>query len=151
MRVAVTADHNGIATKARLVALLTAAGHEVDDRNPDAAAEQVVDYPDLCADVCRLVTAGPADRAVVVGGSGMGEVVVCNKFRGVRAGLAVDRWHVDISRGNNDSNVLVVGAKYLTPEQAEELVELWLRTPFKGGVHAQRVARIAELEQAELS
>ena len=147
MRIALAADHNGIALKARLIAWLTERGHVVTDAGAHDA-EVVVDYPPLCAAVGGQVARGEADLAVVVGGSGQGEVVACNKIRGIRAGLAYSRFAVEISRGNNDANVIVLGTKVLSDEEALALLELWLATPFKGGVHAQRVAQISALEEA---
>lgn len=147
MRIAIVADHNGIAIKSRLIERLTAAGHEVDDRG--AFGAETVDYPPLCEDVCRQVTGGAAERGLVVGGSGAGELVACNKMRGIRAGLAADPFTTEISRANNDSNVLVLGAKVITPEQAEQYVDLWLRTEFRGGVHQRRIDMIAALERGE--
>ncbi|MDP9406332.1 MAG: RpiB/LacA/LacB family sugar-phosphate isomerase [Actinomycetota bacterium] len=148
MRIATAADHNGVALKARLVALLQHLGHEVDDRgghDPD----EVVDYPPLCADVCARVVDGRADRGVVVGGSGSGEAIACNKVRGIRAGLCPDLFHAEISRGNNDANVLVLGAKVVAPDLAEQILTNWLTTPFKGGVHQRRVDMIRRLERGE--
>jgi ribose 5-phosphate isomerase B len=145
MRIAIAADHNGYALKVRLTAWLTAHGHTVDDRG--SHSEETVDYPPLCADVCRQVTEGRAERGIVLGGSGLGETVACNKIRGIRAGLCHDLWSTRISRGNNDSNVLVLAAKILTPEDAEQIVGTWLTTPFKGGVHARRLEQIAALER----
>ncbi|MFI6343981.1 RpiB/LacA/LacB family sugar-phosphate isomerase [Streptomyces sp. NPDC050560] len=153
MRIAIAGDHNGLALKARLAGWLTAAGHGVDDRGayPHDASQDaepdVVDYPPLCADVCVQVLRGPADRGIVLGGSGLGETVACNKFTGIRAGLCHDVWSAGISRGNNDSNVLVLAAKVLAPELAEEIVATWLDTPFKGGVHRRRLDQIAAIER----
>ena len=147
MRIAIAADHNGVALKARLVEVLRAAGHDVDDRG--AHGDGVVDYPPLCEDVCQRVVDGRADRAIVLGGSGQGEVIACNKIRGIRAGLCPDVWHAEISRGNNDSNVLVLGAKVIDPALAEQVLATWMNTPFKGHVHARRVAMIAALERGE--
>jgi ribose 5-phosphate isomerase B len=153
MRIAIAADHNGVALKARLAARLTARGHTVDDRGAHAAAgtdpAPVVDYPPLCADVCRRVADGTADRGIVLGGSGLGETVACNKVRGIRAGLCHDLWSAGVSRGNNDSNVLVLAAKVLDPEVAEQIADAWLETPFKGGVHQRRLDQIAALERGE--
>ena len=148
MRIAIAADHNGIAYKARLITLLAAQGHIVDDCGA-AAVDGVVDYPPLCADLCRQVVDGAADRGIVVGGSGQGEAIACNKVRGVRAGLCQDLFGTAISRGNNDSNVLVLGAKVMTFEQAEQIVAAWLETPFKGGEHQRRVDQISALERDE--
>ncbi len=148
MYIAIAADHNGIPYKDRFVALLTAQGHTVDDRGA-TATDQVVDYPPLCADVCRQVVDGPADRGVIIGGTGQGEAIACNKMRGVRAGLCHDLFNTGISRGNNDSNVLVLGAKVVDLALAEQILAAWLETPFKGGVHQRRIDMIAALERGE--
>jgi ribose 5-phosphate isomerase B len=148
VRIAIAADHNGVALKARLTSLLRAAGHTVDDRGTDGTAG-VVDYPPLCEDVCRRVADGRADRGLIVGGSGQGEVIACNKIRGIRAGLCPDVWHAEISRGNNDANVLVLGAKVIDPSLAEQVLQTWLTTPFKGAEHARRIAMIEKLERGE--
>lgn len=145
MRVAIAADHNGVELKEHLINTLVAAGHLVEDLGTNGTA--VVDYPALCVAVCGRVTGGTADVGIVVGGSGQGEVIACNKLPGIRAGLAYSRFAVEISRGNNDANVMVLGAKVVTPEEADELLDAWLATQFKGGVHAERIAQINALEQ----
>ena len=145
MRIAIAADHNGVALKAWLIDRLAAQGHEVDDRGAHTDAE-TVDYPPLCADACLRVTGGHADRAIVVGGSGMGELIACNKIRGIRAGLCHDLFTTRISRAHNDANVLVIGAKVVGAGLAGEIADLWLGTPFKGGRHQERLDQIAALE-----
>lgn len=148
MRLAVAADHNGIALKARLSAWLQDRGHEVVDCGAHDAHE-VVDYPPLCVQVCRLVVEQAVDRGLVLGGSGSGETIACNKHKGIRAGLCHDVWSTEISRGNNDSNVLVLGAKVVGAEVAEQILAAWLDTPFKGGVHARRLEQITAIERGE--
>lgn len=147
MRIALAADHNGVSLKARLARWLAERGHDVSDSGAHDPAE-VVDYPPLCAAVSRMVADGRADLAIVIGGSGQGEVIACNKVRGARAGLAYSRFAVEISRGNNDANVMVLGTKVLGDDEAIALVELWLETPFKGGPHQVRVDQITALEEA---
>ena len=149
MRLAITADHNGVALKDRLGSWLRARGHEVDDRSPELAADGTVDYPPLCEDVCRQVLDGYADYAIVVGGSGSGEAIACNKIRGIRAVACPTVWQSEIARGNNDANVLVLGAKVVDAELAEQILDAWLRTQFKGDEHARRLAMIARLEAGE--
>jgi ribose 5-phosphate isomerase B len=148
MRIAITADHNGVALKRRLAARLEDAGHEVDDRGA-VVGDEPVDYPPLCEDVCRQVLAGVADFAIVIGGGGSGETIACNKLAGIRAVACPSPWQAEIARGNNDANVLVLGAKVVAPELAEEIVDAWLATPFKGAEHARRLAMIAALERGE--
>jgi ribose 5-phosphate isomerase B len=149
MRIAIAADHNGIALKARLTAFLESCGHEVDDCGAHDSAV-TVNYPPLCQNVGLRVTDGRADRGIIVGGSGQGEHIACNKIPGVRAGLCHDRFTTEVSRGNNDSNVLILGTKVIGDDLAVELTNLWMTTPFKGGVHAERVAQIAAIERGEL-
>jgi ribose 5-phosphate isomerase B len=146
MRIAIAADHNGVGVKRRLAEWLTGRGHEVDDRgthDPD----EVVDYPALCADVARLVVSGRAERGIVVGGTGGGEAIACNKIRGIRAGLCHTPFLAEISSGHNATNVLVLGAKVVSADEAVTIADVWLRTPFKGGRHQERVDQIMALER----
>src|SRR5918911_2718946 len=148
MRIAITADHNGVALKGRLAPWLEARGHEVDDRAPKVGGD-AVDYPPLCEDVCRQVLAGRADYGVVIGGGGSGETIACNKLAGIRAVSCPSVWQSEIARGNNDANVLVLGAKVVDGDLAERILDAWLATPFKGAEHARRLAMIAALERGE--
>ena len=147
MRIAIAADHNGYELKSRLTDWMTTRGHDVDDRG--AHGTDTVDYPPLCEDVCRRVVDGQADFAVVIGGSGSGEQIACNKIRGIRAGLCHDPFVTEIARAHNDANVFVLGAKVVSPELAEQLLATWLATSFKGGRHQQRLDQIAALERGE--
>ena len=144
MRIAIAADHNGVALKTSLISRLTAQGHVLDDRGTNGT--ELVDYPALCLDVGHRVAGRQADRGIIVGGSGQGEHIACNKMRGIRAGLGFDRFTTEISRLNNDSNVLVIGAQVIAPELAGELTDLWLTTAFRGGVHQARVDQIMAIE-----
>ncbi|MFI5894660.1 RpiB/LacA/LacB family sugar-phosphate isomerase [Actinoplanes sp. NPDC051513] len=149
MRIAIAADHNGVALKARLIAHLTALGHDLDDRG--SHGDEQVDYPALCVDVGHLVAGGAADRGIIVGGSGQGEHIACNKIHGIRAGLAFDRFTTEISRLNNDSNMLILGAKVLADDVAIDLADLWLTTGFRGGIHQRRVDAVMAIEKDEIT
>jgi ribose 5-phosphate isomerase B len=148
MRIAIAGDHNGVSLKAHLVPWLTARGHEVDDRGTNDP-ETVVDYPRLCEDVCRRVVDGRVDRSIMIGGSGSGEQIACNKIRGVRAGLCNDILTAEVARAHNDANVLVMGAKVVSVELAEQIADIWLATAFKGDRHQRRLDQIAVLERGE--
>jgi len=145
VRIAIAADHNGVDLKAQLTGWLSEHGHEVDDRGTHGTG--TVDYPPLCADVGRQVVGGHADRGIVLGGSGSGEQMACNKIAGVRAGVCHDLFTTQIARAHNDANVLIIGTKIVAPALAELITELWLNTPFKGGPHQRRLDQIAALEQ----
>lgn len=147
MRIAIAADHNGIAMKAHLIEWLTAEGHEVDDRG--AHDDEIVDYPLLCADIGRQVTEAHAERGIVIGGTGGGEAIACNKIRGIRAGLCHSVFLAEISSAHNNTNVLVLGAKVISPQEAVQITSTWLATPFKGDRHQRRLDQIAALERGE--
>ena len=147
MRIAITGDHNGVALKAHLAGWLGGLGHEVDDLGTDGG--QQVDYPVLCVRIGHQVTSGQAERGIVIGGTGGGEAIACNKIDGIRAGLCHDLFLAEISRANNDSNVLVIGAMIVAPRLAERIVAVWLGTAFTGGRHVRRLEQIAALERGE--
>jgi ribose 5-phosphate isomerase B len=146
LRVAIGSDHAGFALKAHLGETLISLGHEVDDLGTDS--EEPVDYPPICAAVGRAVMKGEADRGIVLGGSGQGEQMTANKIRGVRAALCNDLYTARMSREHNDANVLSIGARIVAPQLADEIMTLWLTTPFEGGRHERRIAQIAEIEEA---
>jgi ribose 5-phosphate isomerase B len=141
MRIVISSDHCGVTLKPKVIAKLAAAGHQVHDLGVDADAGEV-NYPPLCAALCDEILAGNADAGIVIGGSGSGESIACNRRPGIRAGIAWSTWATEISRGNNNANVMLIPAKALDDDTALALVEVWLRTPFKGGVHAERLAQI---------
>jgi ribose 5-phosphate isomerase B len=145
MRVAIGSDHAGYALKAHLSETLISLGHDVDDLGTHS--EEPVDYPPICAAVGRAVVKGEADRGIVLGGSGQGEQMAANKIRGVRAALCNDLYTARMSREHNDANVLSVGARIIAPQLADEILTLWLSTPFEGGRHERRIAQIAEIEE----
>ena len=145
MRVAIGADHAGFVLKEHLAATIAALGHEVEDLGTHST--DPVDYPEICAGVGRAVVQGDADRGVVLGGSGQGEQIAANKIPGVRAALCNDLYTARLSREHNDANVLAMGGRIVAPGLADEIVTLWLNTPFAGGRHQRRLEQIAALER----
>jgi len=146
-RIAIGADHAGFELKQHLVALLGQQGHDVVDCGTHSTDS--VDYPPICAGVGRIVRDGGADLGIVLGGSGQGEQLAANKVRGVRAALCNDLYTARMARAHNDANVLSMGARVVGLGLAEEIVQLFLTTPFDGGRHARRVAQLAEIEAQE--
>jgi len=144
VRIAIGSDHAGYALKCHLVKVLIDAGHDVDDLGTDS--EEPVDYPPICAAVARCVVEGEADRGIVLGGSGQGEQIAANKVRGARAALCNDLYTARLSREHNDANVLSMGGRIVASGLAEEIVALWLATPFAGGRHQRRVDQITAIE-----
>jgi ribose 5-phosphate isomerase B len=144
MRIAIGADHAGFPLKQHLVATLARLGHQVDDRGTHSDAP--TDYPPICAEVARLVASGRADRGVIVGGSGQGEQIAANKVAGTRAALCNDLYTARMARAHNDANVMTIGGRIVAAGLADEIVALWLETPFEGGRHQRRLDQIAELD-----
>jgi ribose 5-phosphate isomerase B len=145
MRVAIGADHAGFLLKEHLKQTLTSLGHIVDDHGTDSEAS--VDYPPICISVGKAVAHGKADRGIVLGGSGQGEQMAANKVPGIRAALCNDLYTARLSREHNDANVLSMGGRIVAFGLADEILTLWLATPFAGGRHQRRVDQIAQAER----
>ena len=147
MRIAIGSDHAGFPLKTAIIGYLQRQGHEVQDVG--TSSEAPVDYPPFCAAAARAVVRGEADRAIVLGGSGQGEQIAANKVHGIRAALCNELWTARLCRQHNDANVLAMGARIVTPFMANEIVEIFLTTPFDGGRHQPRLDQIAQIEQEE--
>jgi ribose 5-phosphate isomerase B len=145
MRVAIGADHAGFLLKEHLKQTLISLGHIVDDHGTDSEAS--VDYPPICISVGKAVAHGEADRGIVLGGSGQGEQIAANKVPGIRAALCNDLYTARLSREHNDANVLSMGGRIVAFGLADEILTLWLATPFAGGRHQRRVDEIAQAER----
>ena len=140
MNIAIGSDHAGFEYKERIKTLLKELGHSV--RDFGTATPEPVDYPAFIRPVAEAVARGEFERGIVLGGSGNGEAIVANKVRGIRCALC---WSLDTARwarAHNDSNVLAIGQRTISPEQALEIVRVWLKTDFAGGRHLTRVRQI---------
>ena len=145
MRIAIGADHAGFLLKEHLKQTLQRMGHSVDDHGTDSEAS--VDYPPICLSVGRAVAGGRADRGIVLGGSGQGEQIAANKVAGIRAALCHDLYTARLSRQHNDANILSMGGRIVAFGLADEIVAVWLETPFLGGRHQRRIDQISEAER----
>lgn len=146
MRVHIGTDHAGFELKNYLVSALTSDGHDVVDHGP-ATYDAEDDYPMYCIPAAEAVVAEPGSMAVVIGGSGNGEQIAANKVIGTRAALAYNIETAKLSRQHNDANVIALGARMHTQEQALEMVRTFLETPFSGDPrHARRIAQLAAYE-----
>ena len=145
MRIAIGADHAGYDLKQHFLETLKQLGHEVDDRGTHGTAP--VDYPPICGEVAHLVATGHADRGIVIGGSGQGEQISANKVNGIRAALCNDLYTARMSRAHNDANVLAIGGRIVASGLADEILAVWLATPFEGGRHQRRIDQITAIER----
>ena len=147
MRIAIGSDHAGFQLKTSIITYLRSKGHDVQDHG--TTSEAPVDYPPFCAAAARAVVRGDAERAIVLGGSGQGEQISANKVHGIRAALCNELWTARLCRLHNNANVLAMGARIVTPYMANEIVEIFLTTPFEGGRHQPRLDQIAQIEREE--
>jgi ribose 5-phosphate isomerase B len=147
VRIATGSDHAGFTLKQYLNDVLKAAGHDVLDVGTDS--EETVDYPPYCAAVARAVVRGDAELGIVMGGSGQGEQIAANKVHGARAALCNDLYTARMARQHNDANVLSIGARIVAAPLAQEIMQLFLSTPFEGGRHVRRIEEIYEIEREE--
>jgi ribose 5-phosphate isomerase B len=145
VRIAIGADHAGFRLKEHLKRTLQRLGHSVEDCGTHS--EESIDYPPICFAVARAVAEGRAERGVVLGGSGQGEQMAANKIAGVRAALCNELYTARLSREHNDANVLAMGGRIVGFGLADEIVALWLKTPFEGGRHQRRIDQISEVER----
>ncbi len=144
MKIAVASDHRGFSVKSKILALLTEMQHTPLDFGPESA--EIVDYPDYAAKVASAVAEGKIDRGILICGTGMGMCIVANKFPGVRATNCHDDLTAENSRLHNDANVLCLSADLLGERLVNRMIDIWLKTEFEGGRHAQRVNKISQFE-----
>jgi len=147
MRIAIASDHAGYELKQQIARYLLAQGHQVQDLGTHGP--QSVDYPDYAVRAARAVVAGEAERGILICGTGIGMSIAANKVRGARAAVCTDCYMARMARQHNDARILCLGGRVLGLGSALDVVEVFLRTDFVGGRHAQRVDKIGALERKE--
>lgn len=138
--IAIGSDHAGFAYKEKIKAMLLADGHIV--RDFGTTSDAPCDYPDFIRPTAEAVARGEFERGIVLGGSGNGEAIVANKVKGIRCGLCWNEQVAIWNRSHNDGNVLSLGQRTITEDEALKIVRIWLATAFEGGRHQARVAKI---------
>ncbi|KKU76806.1 MAG: ribose-5-phosphate isomerase [Candidatus Harrisonbacteria bacterium RIFOXYA1_FULL_48_8] len=143
MTIYLATDHAGFELKEKIKKFLAEKKYEVKDFGAFSYDEND-DYPDFVKLAAEAVSKNPSDRAIVLGGSGQGEAMVANRYKGVRAAVLYkfDEGIIKLFREHNDANVLSLGARFLEEKDALRVVELWLNTPFSGEErHSRRIAK----------
>ena len=143
--VAIAADHGGFELKQQLIPWLQSLGYAVIDLGTDS--KESVDYPDFAFAAASAVMQNKADVAICIDGAGIGSAMAANKVPGVRASMCYDVATARNAREHNHANVLTLGAGMIDVELAKAIVKTWLETPWGGGRHARRVAKITAIEQ----
>src|SRR3954469_14125318 len=150
MRIHIATDHAGLDFSTHLKQHLSAAGHEVIDHGPQSY-DPIDDYPAFCINAAKAVVtdqqAGVEALGIVFGGSGNGEQIAANRVTGTRAALVWNDSTAKLARQHNDANVISIGARQHTVDEATAFIDAFIATPFSGDErHARRIAQLAEYE-----
>lgn len=145
MKIGIGSDHGGVDLKKHVAGYLSARGVDVVDFGTDSP--ESVDYPDFGEKVAVAVAKGEVDAGIVFCGTGIGISIAANKIPGIRAALVTDPYMARMAKQHNDANVLALGGRIITPEQACSMVEAWLDASFEGGRHQRRLDKITQLER----
>jgi len=142
----IASDHAGYELKSVLEQELRALGFEVEDLGPSTDAS--ADYADFAHPLARRVSDGTAERGVLLCGTGLGMSYTANRYPHVRAAVAWSPEIASLAREHNDANVLVLPARFVGEEEGKAILRAWLDTPFAGGRHARRIAKIERDENS---
>jgi ribose 5-phosphate isomerase B len=141
-RIPIGSDHAGFALKQQLITELRAEGYEPVDLG--TYSTESTDYPDFAHAVASQVEHGEAARGILLCGTGLGMAYAANRHHGVRAAVVWTPEVAELARSHNDANVLVLPARFVTDADGVSILRTWLHTPFEGGRHARRIAKIEQ-------
>ena len=144
MTIVLASDHAGYQLKEAIKGHLADLGIAVVDKGP--FDDQSVDYPDFALKVAEKVASGEFEKGILMCGTGIGISISANKVKGIRAALCHDHLTASLAARHNNANILCMGGRTTGPETAKDIVDAWLNTPFEGGRHSRRLAKIAEME-----
>jgi RpiB/LacA/LacB family sugar-phosphate isomerase len=146
MKIFIGADHRGFQLKKKVVEALKGLGHEVADVGTDTE-DTACDYPLIAYKVATAMRHIPGSRGVLLCMTGIGHSIAANKVPGIYAALVYNREAAVLSRQHNDSNILVLGSKFVDTPEMLEIIKIWLSTGFEGGRHLRRKEQIQEIEK----
>lgn len=148
MKIYIAADHAGFYLKKQLIQYLPLKGYEVEDMGAYEMDEND-DYPDFVIPCAQRVADETGSLGVVIGGSGQGEAIAANKVNGIRAAVYYGgNYQIPkLAREHNDANILSLGARFMSADDAKKAVTIFLETEFEGGRHQKRLDKIAKIEK----
>lgn len=147
MKVAVGCDHGGFVLKDAVISTLEELGAQVVDFG--TYSTESVDYPVYGKKVADAVASGECDLGVVMCGTGIGISIAANKVKGIRAAVVTNEFMAEMTRRHNNANVIALGGRVITPEEAKVLVKAWYTAQFEGGRHQNRIDMITEIENEQ--
>ena len=144
MKIAIGCDHGALDLKNKVIAHLTAKGHEMVNFGTDTLDS--CDYPDYAAPAAKAVASGECDKGIVLCTTGIGVSITANKVKGIRCALLSDVMSARMTRQHNDTNMMAIGAAVVGQMLAMEIIDTWLGTEFEGGRHQRRIDKMMALE-----
>lgn len=143
-KIIIGSDHGGFHLKNELIEFLKGLGVDVSDYG--CYSTDPVDYPDIALLIAQTVAVSLESRGILIDGTGVASAIVANKIKGIRATPCTDEFTAHSAREHNNSNILTLGSRVVGPGLAQNIVKLWLETPFGGGRHEKRVNKIVDIE-----
>ncbi len=147
-KIIIGSDHGGFKLKEKIIAYLGKKNYKVKDVG--AFSQDRCDYPLIGFDVAQNVSNNRFKRGILICTSGIGQSIVANKLKNVRAALCHNREIACLSRRHNNANILVLGQKFTSFNKTKEILDIWLKTDFEGGRHARRLKQIKNIEERKL-
>jgi ribose 5-phosphate isomerase B len=144
-KIAIGCDHGGFSLKEKITRYLRKQGVSIEDLG--TFSQESMDYPDTAFKVAAAVSSGKVSYGVLICKSGIGNCIVANKVKNVRAALCYNLKAARLSRRHNDANVLVLGALFVSETAAKKIIDAWLKTSFEGGRHLRRIKKIERIEK----
>lgn len=144
MKIAIGCDHGGIVLKPAVIDTLTELGAEVEDFG--TYDESSVDYPVYGLKVAEAVASGECDAGVLMCGTGIGISISANKVKGIRAAVTTNTFMAEMTKRHNNANIIALGGRVVTPEEAKEIIKAWYTAEYEGGRHQRRLDMIADIE-----
>ncbi|MGE0268824.1 MAG: ribose 5-phosphate isomerase B [Candidatus Omnitrophota bacterium] len=148
MEIFIGADHRGVEFKSKIKDIIKRLGYTVTDLGTEST--ESCDYPVIAQKVANAVVRTNDGRGILVCMSGIGQSIAANKVRGILAALCYNAEAAKLSRQHNNANVLVLSAKFVKPDELEEILKVWLSTGFEGGRHERRIKLIRDIEEGKL-
>ena len=144
MKIAIGCDHGGIVLKPAVIDTLTELGAEVEDFG--TYDESSVDYPVYGLKVAEAIASGECDAGVLMCGTGIGISSSANKVKGIRAAVTTNTFMAEMTKRHNNANIIALGGRVVTPDEAKEIVKAWYTAEYEGGRHQRRLDMIADIE-----
>ena len=145
--IAIASDHGGFKLKEAIVNYFRENNIEFTDYGTNS--EESVNYAPFAYKVGMDIVNKKAEKGILCCGTGIGISIAANKIKGIRAAVCANEFCAEMTRRHNDANILCMGGRVITPEQAVKFTKIFLNTPFEGGRHADRIAQIAAIENGE--